>query len=74
MTTHSIKKFICPQGIAYNPCSGGGGGAVSTLEAVLYVIWTKLNKMAISQFQSDVFVEKSVSGVEGLLPFTTFDS
>ena len=41
-----------------SPCQRALGGLVSALKVLLYVLWTILSKVAISQFQSDTFDDK----------------
>ena len=55
-TAPSIKPYM-PQSISYNSCPRDLG-VVSTLEELLFDLWTVLTKKAISKLKSDVFGEK----------------
>ena len=52
------KNLICLQGIIYNPWSEGwGGGRFVILKDTFLDLSTTLNKMDISKFWLEVFVE-----------------
>ena len=70
-------NLIYPQGYNLKPLPQGSGGGSNPGGIVIYVLWTILNKITITQFQSDTFGENKdswVGGERGYLTSITIDS